>query len=71
MSNIMPDMCDATTDVEPFFVEVVEAVGGAKKDNGNRVDKCGRKRKEDNALPSNKIKNQPAVPAASSSIKRS
>ncbi len=52
----MPEICDVTTVVEPPFVEVVDAVGGAQKDNGNRVGKFGRKRKEDDALPSNKLK---------------
>jgi hypothetical protein len=52
----MPEICDITTVVEPPFVEVVDAVGGAHKDNVNRIGKCGRKRKEDGALPSNKLK---------------
>ncbi len=39
MSDIMPDICDVTTVVEPPFVEVINAVGGAQKDNGNRVAK--------------------------------
>ncbi len=52
----MPEICDVTTAVEPPFVEVVDAVGGAHKDNDNRVGKSGRKRKEDGALLSNKIK---------------
>jgi hypothetical protein len=44
------------TVVEPNFVKVVDAVGGSQKDNVNRVGKCGRKRKEDGALTSNKLK---------------
>ena len=53
----MPEICDVRTVIEPPFVEVVDAVGGAQKGNGNRVGKqCGRKRKEDGALPSNKFK---------------
>ncbi len=56
MLNVMPEICDVTTDVEPPFVEVVDAVGGAQKVNDNRVGKqCGRKRKEDGALLSNKL----------------
>ncbi len=34
MLNIMPEICDVKTAVEPPFVEVVDAVGGAQKDNG-------------------------------------
>ncbi len=60
----MPGIRDVTTAIEPAFVEVVDAVGGAQKDNGNRVGKCGRKRKEDGALPSNKLK-QPTRGAGS------
>jgi hypothetical protein len=74
MLNIMPEICDVTTAVEPHFVEVVDAVGGAQKDNGNRVGKCGRKRKAAKKTvrsPPTSSRNQPAVPAASSSVKRS
>ena len=39
MLNIMPEISDVTTVVRSPFVEVVDAVGGAQKDNGNRVGK--------------------------------
>ena len=39
----------------PPTVEVISDVGTTPKNNGNRIGKCGRKRKEDGALPSNKL----------------
>jgi hypothetical protein len=45
-------------------VEDFQNVGSEKKSNANRLGKCGRKRKDDAALPSNKRK-QPAHGAQS------
>jgi len=45
-------------------VEVAEVASSGSKTNVNRVGKCGRKRKEDGALPSNKLK-KPSHGAAS------
>ena len=55
MSNILSDIRDVTTVANPPFLEVVNAVGGAQKRNANCLSKCGRKRKEDGALPSSKL----------------
>ena len=41
--------------VWPLKVEVVSDVGAAPKNNGNRIGKCGRERKENGALPSKNL----------------
>jgi hypothetical protein len=41
---------------DPPSVEVFDVLGVAQKNIGNRIGKCGRERKENGALSSNKLK---------------
>jgi hypothetical protein len=58
LSNMMCDLHDVRDVAEPLTVEPPTVVSdvGTPKNNVNRIGKCGRKRKEDGELPSNKLK---------------
>lgn len=59
LNAIMSTTGDTTVVAGPPVVEVFHNVVSEKKSNANRLGKCGRKRKDDAALLSNKRK-QPA-----------
>ncbi len=53
---LLLQMSDVVIVAEPSVVEFIDDVVSATKSNTNRLGKCGRKRKDDDALPSNKLK---------------
>ncbi len=50
------DIGNVTIVAEPLTLELVSVVNVSEKNNVNRVGKCGRKRKQNGVLPSNKLK---------------
>ena len=52
---MMSKVRDVIIVVGPPTVDAESDVGAAPTNNGNRIVNCGRKRKEDGALPSNKL----------------
>ena len=59
LTEIVASTGDITIVASPLVVEVFDGVVGENKSSANRLGNCGRKRKDDAALPSNKRK-QPA-----------
>ena len=49
-------IADVTVVATPNVTAVTEGISSSTKSNANRIGNCGRKRKEDFALPSNKLK---------------
>jgi len=56
MLSVPGDTDDVTLVAEPTIMQVTDVESDAAKSNTRRIGKSGRKRKEDDPLPSNKLK---------------